>query len=151
MSIHQLIHSVMNSTGCCPLSCVKLSLAQSCLTLCNPMDYSPPGSSVHGILQARILEWAAMPSFRASSRLRDRTQVSCIAGRFFTIWAREGQIPSRWSIVKSLFSPSFYANFLLEAGSFLFLSITSLTELSSLKSWLWPSGNSGQDHYSPEV
>ena len=45
----------------------------------------------------------------------------------------------------------FNANFLLEAGSFFFLSITSLTELSSLKSWLWPSYNSGQDHYSPEV
>ena len=40
---------------------------QSCLTLCDPMDCSPPGSSVHGILQARILEWVAMPSFRGSS------------------------------------------------------------------------------------
>ena len=44
-----------------------LSHAQPCLTLCNPMDHGPPGSSVHGILQARILEWVAMPSFRASS------------------------------------------------------------------------------------
>ena len=50
------------------------------------MDYSPPGSSVHGILQARILEWVAI-SFMGSSRSRDRTQVSCVAGRFFTIWA----------------------------------------------------------------
>ena len=61
-------------------------LAQSCLTLCNPMDYSPPGSSVH-ILQARILEWVVISSSRWSSWLRDWTQVSCIAGRFFTSWA----------------------------------------------------------------
>ena len=60
-------------------------VAQSCLTLCNPMDWSPPGSSVHGILQARILEWVAIPFSRGSSWSRDWTQVSCIAGRFFTI------------------------------------------------------------------
>ena len=47
--------------------CVDAQLVQSCLTLCDPMDYSPPGSSIHWILQAKILEWAAMPSFRASS------------------------------------------------------------------------------------
>ena len=59
----------------------------------DPMNCSPPGSSVHGILQARILEWIAMPFSRASSRPRDRTQVSCIAGRFFTIWTtREASI-----------------------------------------------------------
>ena len=52
---------------------------QSCPTLCDPMDYSPPDSSVHGILQARILEWVAMPSSRGSSRLRDRTHVSYIS------------------------------------------------------------------------
>ena len=62
-------------------------VAQSCLTLCNPMDCSPPGFSVHGILQARILEWVAMPFSEGSSQPRNRTQVSCIAGRFFTIWA----------------------------------------------------------------
>ena len=47
----------------------------TCLTLCNPMDCSPPCSSVHGILQARILEWVAMPFFRGSSQSRNRTQV----------------------------------------------------------------------------
>ena len=61
--------------------------AQSCLTLCNPMNYSPPGSSVHGILQARILEWVAIPFSRGSSWSRDWPQVSHIAGGFFTIWA----------------------------------------------------------------
>ena len=47
-----------------------------------PMDCSPPGSSVHGILQARTLQWVAIPSFRGSSQPRDQTQVSCLAGRF---------------------------------------------------------------------
>ena len=61
------------------------SVAQSCLTLCDPMDCSLPGSSVHVIFQARILEWVAMPSFRGSSYLRDQTRVSPeLAGRFFT-------------------------------------------------------------------
>ena len=57
---------------------------QSCPTLCNPMDCSPPGSSVHGILQARILEWVAVPSSKGSFQPKDQTCVSCIAGRFFT-------------------------------------------------------------------
>ena len=60
-------------------------VAQSCPTLCNPGDCSPPGSSVHGILQARILEWVAISFSRVSSRPRDRTQVSCIAGRRFNL------------------------------------------------------------------
>ena len=66
---------------------VKMLVAQSCPTLCNPKDRSPPGSSVHGILQARVLECVAIPFSRGSSRPRDWTQVSCIAGRFFTVWA----------------------------------------------------------------
>ena len=64
---------------------VKVLDAQLCLTLCNPMDCSLPGSSVHGILQARILEWVAISFSRGSSRPRDRTWASCIAGSFFTI------------------------------------------------------------------
>ena len=59
-------------------------IAQSCPTLCNPMDYSPPGSAVYGILQARILEWVAVPFSRGSSKPRDLTQVSHTAGRLFT-------------------------------------------------------------------
>ena len=62
-------------------------VAQSCLTLCDSMDCSPPGSSVHGILQARILVWVAISFSRGSSQTRDWTQVSHIAGRFFTLWA----------------------------------------------------------------
>ena len=74
-------------------SCEMLSVespvkvAQSCPTLCDPIDYT-----VHGILQARILEWVAFPFSRGSSQPRDRTQVSSVAGRFFTSWAtREAQ------------------------------------------------------------
>ena len=52
---------------------VKVLVAQLCLTLCNPIDYSPPGSSVHGMLQARILEWVAMPSSRGSSQPGDES------------------------------------------------------------------------------
>ena len=57
---------------------VKGLAAQLCLTLCDPVDCSPPGSSVHGMLWARILEWVAMPSSRGSSRPRDQTHISCI-------------------------------------------------------------------------
>ena len=62
-------------------------VAQSCPTLCNPMDCSPPGSSVHGIFQARILEWVAIRFSRESSQPRDRSPVSRIVGRSFTAWA----------------------------------------------------------------
>ena len=63
---------------------------QSCPTLCNPMEGSPPGSSVRGILQARILEWVVMPSSRGSSWPRDRTcvsHVSCIGRQVLYYWA----------------------------------------------------------------
>ena len=77
-------------------------VAQLCLTLCDPTDCSPPGSSVHGILLARILEWVAMPSSRGSSRPRDWTRVSRIAGGFFTIWAtKEAQILLHHGLLKS--------------------------------------------------
>ena len=59
--------------------CVYVLVSQSCLTLCDSMDCSPPGSSVHGILQARILEWVAIPFSRGSSWPMDWTQVFCTA------------------------------------------------------------------------
>ena len=62
----------------------KTLVTQSCPTLCNPMDCSLLGSSVHGILQARILERVAIPFSRGSSQLRDRKRVSSTADRFFT-------------------------------------------------------------------
>ena len=61
-------------------------VAQSCLTLCDPMDCRLPGSSIHGIFQARVLEWGAISFSRGSFQPRDRTQVSRITGRCFTIW-----------------------------------------------------------------
>ena len=66
---------------------MKLLVSHSCPTLCDPKDCSPPGFSVHGILQARMLEWVAIPFSWESSQPRVWTQVSCITGRFFTIWS----------------------------------------------------------------
>ena len=93
----------------------SMCLLLSHVWLCDPMDCSPPGSSVHWISRARILEWGAIPFSRGSSWPRDQTQVSCIAGRFLTIWAtREApQKPTfksvqsrtrlRWSISTIIF------------------------------------------------
>ena len=64
---------------------VKVLVSQSCSTLSDPMDCSLPGSSVHGILQARMLEWIAIPFSRRSSQSGAQTQVSCIAGGFFMV------------------------------------------------------------------
>ena len=60
---------------------------QSCPTLCDPMDCSLPGSSVHWIFQARVLEWVVISFSRGSSQPRDWTRVSCIVSRRFTVWA----------------------------------------------------------------
>ena len=72
---------------------VKVEVTQSYLTLCDPMDYT-----VHGILQARILKWVAFPFSRGSSQPRDRTQVSRIAGGFFTSWATR-EAPNTQSVL----------------------------------------------------
>ena len=72
------------------LTCTMLAVVlvtQLCPILCDPTDCTLPGSSVYGILQARILEWIAIPFSRGSFPPRDWTQVSCITGRLFTIWA----------------------------------------------------------------
>ena len=84
MGLHRVGHDWSNlatATQYCK-SAMKVKVAQSRLTLCDPMGYT-----VHGILQARILEWVSVPFFRGSSQPRDLTQVSCIAGGFFTSWA----------------------------------------------------------------
>ena len=78
---------------------------QSCPTLCSPMDYSLPCSFIHWSLQARILEWVAIPFSRGLSWCRDQTQVSSIAGSFFSIWATRVQnstcvLGSHWYIKK---------------------------------------------------
>ena len=73
------------------LSCCLV--AQSCLTLCDPRDCSLPGSSVHGISQTRILEWAAIPFSRGPSRSRGRTCVFCIGRRIFFLNRRAQESP----------------------------------------------------------
>ena len=95
---------------------VKMKVTQLCLTVCYPMDCSLPDSSVHGILQARIL---AFPFSRGSSQSRDRTQASHLAGRFFTIWAtREALqylniLPFNTSIFEFFTILSFYSQELI--------------------------------------
>ena len=63
---------------------ITLFIQEPCRILCDPMDYSLPDFSVHGIFQARILEWVAISFSRGSSRPRDTAHISCLAGRFFT-------------------------------------------------------------------
>ena len=78
----------------------EVKVAQSCLILCDSTDCSPTGSSVRGILQARILQWVAIPFFRGSSQPRDRTQGSCITGKFFTIWATKEALAFNIKLLK---------------------------------------------------
>ena len=104
---------------------LESEFSQLCLTHYNPVDCSPPGSSIHGILQARILEWVALSFSRGSSRPRDRTQVSRIAGRHFNLWARSifcfvgliyQTVSTEWSrniAVFLLSLPLFFTYFLL--------------------------------------
>ena len=79
----------------CVCVCVCAQSLQWCLTLCDPVDCSPPGFSVHGVLQAIPPEWVALPLSRGSSWPRDRTQTSWIAGEFFTIEppGKPGELP----------------------------------------------------------
>ena len=74
------------------LCCIESEVAQLCPTLCDPVDCSLPGSSIHGILQARILEWVTISFSRGSSQPRDQTWVSRIGGRCFNLW-------TSWSII----------------------------------------------------
>ena len=80
LSFHSFINYVVNTY--CSFE-GEGEVSQSCLTLCDPVDYSLPGFSVHGILQARVLEWGAIAFSRGSSRPRDQTWVSRIGARCF--------------------------------------------------------------------
>ena len=81
------------------ISKLKALVTQLCLTLCDPVNCSSP-SSVHGILQARILEWVAIPFSRGSSQLRDQTWVSCIVSRYFTTRASRGVLTEVISVLR---------------------------------------------------
>ena len=99
-------------------SILNVPYAQLCPTLFGSVDYSPPGSSVHGILQARILEWVAILFSRESFQLRDQTHifVSCIAGGFFTCWAISEALTLIPMIRRSIWNPAradFFTHFLL--------------------------------------
>ena len=71
----------------CVCVCVCVLVAQLCLILWDPLDCNLPGSTVHGILQAKVLEWVDIPFSRVSSWPRIQTRVSLIVGKFFIIWA----------------------------------------------------------------
>ena len=115
---------------------MKVSVAQLCPTLCNTMDCSPLGSSVHGILQARILEWVVMPFSRESSQPGDWSWVFHFAGRFFTIWATRELLTRSYS--SSLFSFFIfwenYTLFLMWLNQFIFLLTVYKCSLYSMSS-----------------
>ena len=91
------------------------SIAQSCLTLWEPMDYGLPGSTVHGIFLARILRWIAIPFSRGFSWHKDQTQVCCIAGRCFTIWATRKDLSS-YTCLRNSLRMSACSSFVLHPG-----------------------------------
>ena len=82
--------------------CVCAKSPQLCLTFCNPMDCSPPGSSAYAILQTRILEWFAMSSSKGSSQSMDQTCISCFASRFFTSSTTWETTSGMWVLAKHL-------------------------------------------------
>ena len=109
----------------------KVKVVQSCLTLCDPMDCSLPGSCVHGILQARILKWVAVPFSRRSSQPRDQTQVFRIAGKFFTIWAtREFFITYSWPLCFKLIDQIFKDSLLGSPFLLIYMSVFMLVSYS---------------------
>ena len=104
---------------------MRMHVAQSCPTLCDPVDCSLPGFSVHGILQARILEWVTISFSRGSSQPRDWTQVSCIGGRCFNLWA------TREAHTQKLYSNTYTQNFIYSSHRF-----TEAPEAHSYNKWL---------------
>ena len=116
--------------------CSAALVAQLCLTLSTPMDYSMPGSSAHGIFQAKILEWVPLPS-PGSFGPRDWTQVSHIAGRSFTIWATR-EVP--------VFALKLFLNFWLRLAACRILAFNQRSNLCPLH---WEHGvlTTGSPHY----
>ena len=103
--LSMLRHYVLCRPGLCKAGESESEVTQSCPTLCDPMDCSRPGSSVHGIFQAIVLEWIAISFSRGSSQPRDWTQVSHTVDRRFTIWAtREVPLWNRGVLVKNVVS-----------------------------------------------
>ena len=105
---------------------VGMLVAQSCQTLCNLMDCSLPDSSVHWILQAKTLEWVAIPFSRGSSRPRNQNWISHIEGGFFTIWA------TREALLLIIF---FSVNLHIHMGLWLLNKICPLKLFILIPSW----------------
>ena len=99
---------------------VKVKVAQSCLTLCDRIDCSLPGSSVHGILHAKILEWVTISFCRGSSWCRDQTRVSRIAGGFFTVWATRENIGYIHYVVNYIFVSYLFYTYEFKRNLFFF-------------------------------
>ena len=117
--------------------CAVCYVTQFCPTLRNVMDYSLPGSSVHGILQIRILEWIAMPSSRGSSWPRDWTSISmspALAGGCFTVWA-PGTYNELWSYVKNNIKRDI-CTLILTAALFKTAKRCPLTDEVSIDRWM---------------
>ena len=110
-------------------------VAELCPTLCHPMGCSSPGSSIHGIFQARILEWVAIAFSRGSSQPRDETWVSCTAGRFFTNWATR-EAPYKSTILMKFQSTSYWAIFFLKHNK-VSLKFTWKNKPSALNKICW--------------
>ena len=105
--------------------------------LCIPGDHSPPGSTVYGIFWARILQWAAVSSSKGSSRPRDQTWTSCIAGRFFTIWAIK-EVPSLWIIIdKSIHSIKLHKSAYFPCTLFMIQVVIFFSNGRSHMRWMW--------------
>ena len=128
------------SAALCVRVCVCVCVCAHTLSLSSPMDYHPPGSSVHGVSQARILEWVAISFSRGSSRSTDWTQISCTAGRFFTAES-PGKPPVAFyilpnsKVLKCLTSEKYAFNFHLNLlGGSVLLSIINLHALT-VNSW----------------
>ena len=125
-------------------------VTQSWLTLCDPMDYHLPGSSVHGISQARILEWVAIPFSRGSSQPRDGTQVSCIAGGFLTIWATREPLrflPQEWGRqTKGILLGSSYLSRNPSHHRIACWSDSRFQLLAQYSLWIWEPESSVQSH-----
>jgi len=101
---------------------------------CDPMVCSPPGSSVHGILQARILKWVAMPFSRGSSRPRNRMWVSCIAGSFLTDWAMRESFTHIYPLYFQIYIPNLSPVYCLSSSTRYYNSWTVYHSSSNLAS-----------------
>ena len=84
----------------------EVKVAESCPTLCDPMDYSLPGSSIHGILQTRMLEWVALPSFRESSQPRDQMHISYVSCKWFFMTSATWE--AHWFHKEASYSPCWW-------------------------------------------